>query len=55
MNILIKRMCTSHVSKMQTELEIKDMHMENAHIWGGRGGEEKELNADKPLTGENSI
>lgn len=30
------------------------MDVENAHIWG-RGYERKELNADKPLTGENNI
>lgn len=36
MNILMKRrMCTSRVSKTQTEFEIKDMHMEKAHIWEG--------------------
>lgn len=40
------------VSKTQTEFEIKDMHMESAHIWGAVV---KGLNADKPLTDENNI
>lgn len=54
MNIPMKRrMCTSHVLETQTEFEIKDRHMESAHIWGAVVG--KELNADKPLTGENNI
>lgn len=54
MNILMKRrMGTSNVLETQTEFEIKDMHVESAHIWGAVGG--KELNADKPLTGKNNI
>lgn len=33
MNILMKRrMCTSHVLETQADSEIKDMHMESAHI-----------------------
>lgn len=31
-------MCASRVLKTQTEFEVKDMHMESAHIWGGLGG-----------------
>lgn len=27
-----RRMCTSHVLETQTEFEIKDMHVESAHI-----------------------